>query len=203
MRIFVDGPRNTEDVPKVVACVRVAERPWPFASITTTVREHNLGLAQSIIRGVSTMLATHERVIVVEDDLVTSPYFLQYMNDGLETYADEPKVAGIHGWCFPHHIENPPETFFLRGADCWGWCTWRRAWHHFEPDSRKLLLRLKTTNLTSMFDLDGCYGNTRLLKMQVAGKIDSWAIRWHASTFLENMFTLYPGQSLVKNIGMR
>ncbi len=202
VHVFVDGPRRREDVPKVVACVKAAEGRWPFATMKTTVRENNLGLANSIIRGVSTTLATHERIIVVEDDLVTSPYFLQYMNDGLETYADEKQVAEIHGWCFPHAVANPPETFFLRGADCWGWGTWRRAWRCFEPDSIKLLAQLKVTGQENAFNLDGTYPYTQMLKDQAAGKVNSWAIRWHAAAFLHGMHTLYPSRSLVENIGM-
>ncbi len=171
-----------------------------FASVTPVLREKNAGLAKSIIEGVSEVLKTHERVIVIEDDLLLSPHFLRYMNDALRLYADDRQVASIHAYCYP--VRDPmPETFFLRGADCWGWATWRRAWSHFRADGAALLRELREQGLTREFDLDGAYPFTRMLADQVAGRNDSWAIRWHASAYLADMLTLYPGRSLVHNIG--
>jgi hypothetical protein len=97
--------------------------------------------------------------------------------------------------------ESLPETFFLRGADCWGWATWQRGWDLFESDGKLLLQQLRQRNLTQRFDYNGAYPYTRMLEEQIAGKNDSWAIRWHASAFLQNRLTLYPGRSLVLNIG--
>lgn len=170
-----------------------------FKSITIIERPINLGLANSIIDGVTSLAHQYGRVIVIEDDLVTSPYFLQYMNDGLDIYEKNEDVACIHGYVYP--INGLPETFFLRGADCWGWGTWKDKWAIFEPDGLKLLDELKRRNLTNRFDLNGAYGFTQMLVDQIAGKNNSWAIRWHASAFLKNKYTLYPGKSLVLNIG--
>jgi hypothetical protein len=142
----------------------------------------------------------HGRVIVVEDDLVTSPYFLKYMNDGLELYKSVEEVASIHGYIYPVQADLP-ETFFLKGADCWGWATWKRAWQGFNPDGAALLRALETRHLTTEFDFNGSTGYTQMLKDQIAGKNNSWAIRWYASAFLNNQLTLYPGTSLVQNIG--
>ncbi|MDP2366119.1 MAG: glycosyltransferase family 2 protein, partial [Ignavibacteria bacterium] len=109
-------------------------------------------------------------------------------------------VISIHGYIYPVKKELP-ETFFLRGADCWGWATWKRGWDLFEPDGKKLLNILNAKNLSDDFDLGGAVKNIRMLKKQIAGKNDSWAIRWHASAFIKNKITLYPGKSLVRNIG--
>src|SRR3546814_9462782 len=64
-----------------------------FASVSVVRQPHNLGLAQSIIIGVTQMLEQHEAVIVIEDDLLLSPYFLKYMNDALYHYRDDQRVA--------------------------------------------------------------------------------------------------------------
>ncbi len=88
LHIHIDGPRSANDIPSIVGCAKIAARPWKFATVKTQVRDSNQGLAASIISGVTAMLEQYGRVIVVEDDLVTSRYFLQYMNDGLTTYAD-------------------------------------------------------------------------------------------------------------------
>ena len=133
------------------------------------------------------MLKVHECIIVLEDDLVTSPYFLSYMNEALEKYAEDDRVISIHGYVYP--ISGLPETFFMRGADCWGWATWKNRWATFETDGAKLLDELNHRNLSKRFDFNGAYGFTKMLVDQIEGKNDSWAIRWHASAFLNNKFT--------------
>lgn len=200
--IFCDGPRNVEESKLCAQVTKIAHGATGFKNVTVYQQRKNRGLAPSIIEGVTSMVAAHGQVIVLEDDLITSPYFLRYMNDGLTVYANSPKVASIHGWCFPHMIPNTPQTFFLHGADCWGWATWKRAWDIFEPDANKLLAELKQKNLIEEFDLEGSYRYSTMLKQAARGEISSWAVRWHASTFLADMYTLYPGHSLVHNIGM-
>ena len=201
LSLFCDGPRQPADAAAVAEVREVAGSVRGFANVSTVFRPFNFGLAKSIIAGTSEVLERHGRVIVVEDDLLVSPHFLSYMNDGLERYADAEEVASIHAYCLPIDA-GLPETFFLRGADCWGWATWSRAWKDFEADGAALLGRLRERRLEHAFDLDGSYPFTRMLEDQVAKRNDSWAIRWHASTFLKNRLTLHPGASLVTNIGL-
>lgn len=198
--VFCDGVKDAAAsgaVEDVRAFVRTIDG---FRSVAIIERDSNLGLAKSIISGVSKVCGEYGRVIVMEDDLVTAPTFLRFMNDALETYANDEIVGSIHGYWYPVAAELP-STFLLRGASCWGWATWSRAWRLFEPDGRKLLMELKRQNLTRAFDLDGAISYTRMLQDQIAGKIDSWAIRWHATMFLANRLQLSPGVSLVRNIG--
>jgi len=197
--IYCDGARNNAESAQVEE-TRKLVRDWPHPNKTVIERDRNWGLAKSIIDGVTTVVNEFGSVIVLEDDLVTGPYFLQFMNDGLRIYEQNENVASIHGWVYP--IDGLPETFFLRGADCWGWATWKDRWALFEPDGTKLMTELKNRRLTKLFDLNGSYPFTRMLAKQIAGKNDSWAIRWHASTFLKNKFTLYSGRSLAQNIGV-
>lgn len=200
LTVFCDAPKKPEHAGGVEAVRQFADTIDGFASVTVVRRERNYGLAASIIDGVSRLTEAHGRVIVVEDDLLLSRHFLRYMNDALELYADDEQVASVHGYCYPVG-RALPETFFLRGADCWGWATWRRAWAHFRADGPALLAELEQRGLTHEFDYDGQYGFTRMLRDQIAGRNDSWAIRWHASCYLAGLLTLYPGRSLVHNIG--
>ena len=170
-----------------------------FKKITIIEREKNWGLANSIIDGVTKIVNEYGKIIVLEDDLVTSPYFLKFMNEALEMYKDESKVASIHGYVYP--IDGLPETFFIRGADCWGWATWKNKWSIFERVGQKLLDELKSKNLQKEADFNGSYSYTTMLKGQICGENNSWAVRWYMSAFLRNMLTLYPGQSYVQNIG--
>lgn len=201
--IFSDAPRaeaQAEAEAEAVHDVRqYIHQIDGFKSVSIVEREENFGLAKSIIDGVTSVVNECGRIIVLEDDMVTSSYFLHFMNDGLRAYEQDEDVASIHGYVYP--IDGLPETFFLRGADCWGWATWKDRWNFFEPDGEKLLVELKRKKLTKRFDFNGTYPFTQMLADQIAGKNNSWAIRWHASAFLKNKLTLHPGRSLVLNIG--
>jgi len=171
-----------------------------FRSIKVIHRDKNFGLAESIIQGITEVLQQSEKVIVLEDDMVVSPYFLEYMNEALEQFVDDDRVISVHGYVYPGDIELP-EAFFLPGADCWGWATWRRGWALFNSDGQYLLDELVRRHLIQEFDYNGAYPFLNMLKEQIKGENDSWAVRWYASAFLANKLTLYPGRSLVNNIG--
>lgn len=171
-----------------------------FKSITLIERNENWGLARNIIDGVTTQVNRYGKVIVLEDDLIVAPYFLQFMNDALETYKDEPKVGHIQACDF---TQDPslPETFLIKWTGSWGWGTWKRAWKHFNPNGKELLQKLEEQKLTYTFDFNGKYGFTRMLRRQIEGKNNSWAIRWNASLFLKDILSLNVGRSLVQNEG--
>jgi len=169
-----------------------------FAAVELRFAAAHLGLAASVTGAVAAVLENSERVIVVEDDLELAPGFLRFMNAALDKYADNKEVVSIHGFTPFEH----PGCYFLRGADCWGWATWRDRWMAvFEPDARKLLARFSPAE-AKKFDLDGAYPFTKMLRNQAAGRLDSWAIRFHAAAFLAGGYTLYPPASLVRNTGL-
>jgi len=197
---FSDGPRNNSEIPTIQEIRSYLKTVQGFNSVTVVEQPKNKGLANSIIDGVTELLQTHNQLIVLEDDLVSSPHFLSFMNDALELYKDDSRFASVHGYCYPVG-ETLPDTFFLKGADCWGWATTAQAWKVFNANGSELLTQIKENNLVNEFDFNGAYPYTKMLQKQIEGKNNSWAIRWYASAFLNNMFTLYPGKSLVKNIG--
>lgn len=198
--VYADAARSERDAEAVCAVRNLIHTASGFHSVMLVERDKNFGLARNIIEGVSEVLRQHERVIVLEDDMVTSPFFLTYMNEALERYASEDRIISIHGYVYPVAVALP-EAFFLPGADCWGWATWRRGWACFNPDGAQLLRELKQRKLERAFDFEGSYPYTKMLEAQIAGTNDSWAIRWYASAFLLGKLTLYPGRSLVHNIG--
>lgn len=198
--VFSDAPRSeahreaVREVREFIGSVR------GFRTITLVEREENLGLARSIIDGVTRLTDERGSVIVLEDDLLTSPFFLRYMNDALTLYRDDEQVISIHGYVYPLK-ERVPELFFIRGADCWGWATWKRGWELFQHDGTALLAELRKRKLERAFNFDNSYPYIKMLESQVRGDNDSWAIRWNASAFLNDKLTLYPARSLVRNIG--
>lgn len=199
--IYSDGPKGVDDEFGVKRVRELISKISGFKSVHIVANSVNIGLANSIINGVTEVCEKFGSAIVLEDDLVTAPHFLEYMNDALDFYRDEERVASIHAFSPKLAPLACGETFFLRGADCWGWGTWSRAWKLFNPNGAYLLSELKRLNLLDKFDLDGNYKFSNMLRSQIRGEIDSWAIRWHASIFLANKLTLHPTKSLVLNIG--
>lgn len=198
---FVDGPKHPHEYAAVDAVCRTIENASGFKSLTLRRSPMNHGLSRSITRGISDVLQEYAKIIVIEDDIVVAEGFLEFMNAGLETYVMDEKVASIHGYTYPSR-HRLPETFFIRGADCWGWATWGRAWKVFRESGEELLADLLASDGIHEFNFDGAFRFDDMLRDQIAGRNDSWAIRWYASTFLANMLTLYPTQSLVRNIGL-
>jgi len=165
--VYCDGARDEKDAEAVAEVRAYVKTISGFNSISIVERERNYGLAASIIDGVSQTVQKHERVIVLEDDMVSSKYFLRYMNEALDKYAEEDTVACVHGYCSP--LQGAlPDAFFLQGADCWGWATWARAWEGFNPDGQALLDALQARGLTQSFDYDGTYPYVKMLQKQIS-----------------------------------
>ena len=198
--VYCDGPRSQSDVSNVNLVRDFAKSIEGFKSLKIIEHSSNKGLSKSIIDGVTESFNHYESLIILEDDLLVSDVFLDFMNSSLDLYKDDNDVASVHGYCYP--IRGLPSTFFIRGADCWGWATWKRSWLEFELDGKVLLKSILNRKLSFEFNLFGSYNYMKMLKNQINNKNDSWAIRWHASNFLANKLTLYPGSSYVNNIGM-
>jgi hypothetical protein len=201
--IYSDGPKDSDKISNEVIEVRkYLKEINGFKKITVIERENNLGLSASIIDGVSSVLDKFGSIIVLEDDMLTSPLFLKYMNSALNLYKDNSNVISIHGYQYPlNDYQNLPDTFFIKGADCWGWATWSRGWNFFEPNGTKLLNELNSKKLQKEADFNNTFNFTQMLKDQINGKNDSWAVRWYMSAFINNKLTLYPKKSFVHNIG--
>ena len=198
--IFSDAPKAGVSENKVHEVREYIHQIDGFKSLTIIERSANFGLADSIIEGVTKLCNDFGKVIVLEEDLITSPYFLQYMNNALDFYEKEENVVAIDAYMFPIN-SIMPETFFLKDPGCWGWATWQRGWALFESNGSILLEQLKGKNLKKVFDYDGAYPYTKMLMDQVKRKNNSWAIRWYASIFLQDKLALHVGKSLVHNIG--
>lgn len=200
--IFSDAPRTAAAAPLVDQVRAYVRTVTGFARVTVVERSTNMGLARSIIDGVSGLVASFGRAIVLEDDLATAPGFLSFMNDALDTYADDPRVLSACGYMYPVMFDTPADTLFLRAPHSWGWATWKDRWSLFRSDGAALLHELEARLLLSEFDANGPHDYTRMLKDQIAGRNDSWFIRWYAASLLADRMSLYPVRSLVSNIGI-
>jgi hypothetical protein len=200
LTIFCDGPRLPGDADRVAEVRAIAREAAGFAAVDVVERAQHLGPSRSIIAGVTGMLEMSEEVIVLEDDMMTSPCFLEFMNRGLSCYAAEERVAAICGLT-PRLDDSPPETYFLPGTHCWGWGTWRRSWAAFEPDAARLLQQIVERDLIYTFDFNGVDPLTQALQQVAMGASDWWVPRWLASAIVRGRLTLYAGRSLVLKTG--
>ena len=200
LNVFIDGARNHSELELTEKCANLLKMDWNFKEIRLVKRDINLGLAQSIIGGVSEVLESADSVIVLEDDLLVAPLFLTYMQTSLRKYSSEESVVSIHGYTYPG-VGQGNKCFFLKGADCWGWATWRDRWKEVNWDTPSLIHQISSTNRIREFDLDNTANYSVMLEQQFHGEIDSWAIRWHASAYLDEKITLYPPVSFVNNVG--
>ena len=197
--IFSDGPKNEKAAEGVKANREFIRTITGFKSITIIEREKNWGLSKNLIEGITKINNEFGRVIVVEDDLVVSPFFLRYMNDGLERYEHDERVASISAFLNPVDGDIP-NTFFLRYFACWGWATWKRAWDLLNTDSRDLLKKLRWKK--NDFNIGGTGPFYGILYCDKVGLNDSWAVRFYASCFLAGKLHLFPNQTMAIQTGM-
>jgi hypothetical protein len=202
--IYCDGAKEfatDEQKVRVLDTRKVAHAATGFKSVTVVERPMNIGLMNNIVSAVTEIVNRYGRVIVLEDDMITSPGTLQYFNDALETYKDEEKVMHIVSYMF-HHRWPLPETFFYTvpypGG---GWATWARAWQFYPSDIEELYDYWK--DKWSYFNYWN-HDEFDLVKQLVDnhnGTLRTWFIRWYAIMLKMGGLTLYPGKSLVTNIG--
>jgi len=199
--VFADAAQANQDEEQVKEVRALVQQCTGFKSVKLLAQTKHLGLANSIIAGIDQLVNEYGKVIVFEDDLLSSPYTLTYFNEALNRYAHESKVMQIAAYMFPLKDTSAlPQTFFLRSASSWGWATWKRAWDDFDPDINRLYRQFDSAKI-DRFTFDGLMNYWKQLLDFKAGKNDSWAIRWHASIFLKNGLVLYPSKSLIENIG--
>lgn len=204
--IFADGPKkdaspfDIESIQQTRTIVR--QKKW-CSEVVIIESPDNKGLAKSIEEGVTKIVNKHGKIIVLEDDIITSKGFLRYMNDGLDAYNDIDQVMSVSSYIYPvKNSASLPNTFFYNANTCWGWGTWKRAWNYYE-NNPKILAEKLTTKECDWKDFNK--GQLNLFHEQLIdnleGRLKTWAVKWHASIYLYEGFVLHPGKSLVKNIG--
>ena len=203
--IFSDGARTEKDavkVEKVRKLLKNCQEENVFREVVVTEAERNQGLAASVITGVTKVISEYGKAIVLEDDIVTAPDFLSYMNQALEYYEKDSRIWSVSGYTMPlESLQKYKKDVFLSyRASSWGWGRWKDRWELIDweisdfPEFRKDKKRIR------MF----CRGGKDLYPMlirQQAGELDSWAVRWCYWQSKCNMLTVYPKDSLVQNIG--
>jgi len=199
--IFSDGPKKQENLDAVREVRDYIHTIDGFRSVTIVERETNFGLARSIITGVTQVVKKYGRVIVLEADNVVHPRFLSYMNSALERYQGVDDVYAVTGYSYTTGNDEIDEYYFLRISSSWSWGTWKDKWEVFDPQATGWEQLDTDRSFRRSFNFDNSQDYAKMLKMQMQGKSDSWAIRWYWSIFRKQGLTLFPKNSLVRNIG--
>lgn len=203
--IFCDGPKKQEDVVKVQQVreyIHLYKNENRFKDIHIIESETNKGLANSIIGGVTNVINKHGKVVVVEDDLITTKDFLQYMNDALKFYENMKEYGSISAYTLPMKQldKYSKDIYVTRKGECWGWGTWQDRWNKVDWSVSDFSGYYNDRKKRKAFDSIE-YGLDKMLVMQMNGKIDSWAVRWCYHLFFNNLLTVYPKVSKTVNIG--
>ena len=203
--IYCDGPKDNatlEEQQKINEVREIVEsQKWP-KKIIVYKSKTNIGLKESILKGVTQVVNKHGKIIVLEDDIVTSRGFLNYMNNALYKYENNKEVMHIGAFMPKTTVYFPlSEIFFSPFMSCWGWATWKSRWQNLDLDTTNLLSRLSDNKTLYRFNLDGTLEHHHQLMANANGKLSTWAIYWYATIFFSNGLCLYPNRSMVKNIG--
>lgn len=202
--IYSDGPKADAgeiDLRKITEVRETIRKEKWCKEVHIIESRVNLGLADSIILGVTEIVNRYGKVIVLEDDLLTSKHYLEYMNTGLNHYDCHQNVYQIVGYTAPVKTKFKNKAYFMPMSSTLGWGTWARAWEYFEklPSDYDILKTNKI--LRRKFNLDNSYPYSETLILQMESNVDSWGIRWWWAIFKQKGISLFPDQSLIAHIG--
>jgi glycosyltransferase involved in cell wall biosynthesis len=200
--VFSDGYKREKDKQKVLDVRDYIHSVSGFKKVTIIEREKNRGLANSVIAGVTEIINQYGKVIVVEDDLVTSPVFLKYMNECLDLYEKDQRIFSISGYAPPIKIptEYQYKQYLIVRPCSWGWATWKDRWQLVDWEVSDFSSFIRSKLERKKFNLAGKDLTIMLLK-QMTGKINSWAVRWTYSCYKQGKYCVYPVESYIFNAG--
>lgn len=199
--IFCDGLKKEEHRADVEA-TRALVQTWGEAhQARIVVREQNLGLKKSIETGVGELCQQYGRIIVLEDDIVVSEPFIDFMLSALDHYEHDERVMQVSGFTYPFLSDDRQGAILLPPITSWGWATWQRVWQHYNPDPTEPYRVLQDRKKAYSFELNGSYPYIEMLAGVVAGKTQSWAVLFWYTVWSRNGLVAYPRQSLVGNVG--
>jgi hypothetical protein len=201
--IFSDGPKNEQALIQVKEVRDYLTTITGFKEITIYNSKENKGLANSIISGVSQIIKLYGKVIVLEDDLLSSKNFLDFMNKSLNFYKDSSKVKSINGFSLDVNRDsscNGSDVFFNKRTYSWGWATWENCWSQKAFNKNSIKSLISKENMVG-FNKECGQDMSKMLMASINGINDSWYVRWVFQHFLEKKYAVYPYKSKITNIG--
>ncbi|MDO6764803.1 glycosyltransferase family 2 protein [Agarivorans sp. 1_MG-2023] len=198
--IYADDARTQQDSEDVILTRKNIRKVTGFKSVSIFESSKNLGLADSIIRGVTEVVRKHGKIIVLEDDIIVAPNFLTYMNDCLNFYRDKKGVWQVSSYSYAPMVNMVDSKCLLPITNCWGWATWADRWEHFERNPLELIKSFNKQQCYE-FDLQGRFNFWEQVKANYSGRTKTWAVFWYATVFKNGGLTVYPRDVYSENIG--
>lgn len=200
--IVCDGPKenaNKQDLENINSVRKVVKSKKWCKENNIIEREKNLGMADSTVFAITDIINRYGKAIILEDDILISPFLITYLNEGLNLFQNNLEIGSINGFAEDFvQSRHFPSYFLLTGSDCWGWATWKNRWDDFIYDPKRVKQLLVETGKLDKFEYGGMIS---MLDKQIAGTLSTWDMQWSASNVLKDRKALYPKISFVKNIG--
>jgi hypothetical protein len=201
--IFSDAAlkKDKKNQKKILKIRKFIKKVRGFKSKTLILRKNNFGNKKNILTAVDRVFKNFDKAIVVEDDLLVSPYFLDYMNLCLNYYSKYKTIWHINGWSYPFLKNSTSDINFSRTMNCWGWGTWRNRWKSISTNEAKYIKNFNN-KMRHNFDIQSSANFWSQIIRNKNKTLKTWAVFWYATIFVNKGLTIYPKQSFVKNIGM-
>lgn len=177
----------------------IATKITGFKEVYVIKRDTNIGLADNIVSAVTEIVNKYGKVIVFEDDIVSTRGCLKYLNDALNLYENDEKVMHVSAWMFPNKGQFPTTFFYDSPYPAGGWATWDRAWRYYNGDTKNHVDYWNGN--WKKFDIEGQNHLSKQLLMNLDGRLKTWYIKWYSSVRRCGGLCLYPGTSMTNNIG--
>lgn len=199
LHVFSDAPRKPEDIPQVEAVRAYLKTVVGFKTVRIVERPENLYIERNIMSGVEEMFRSHERLIVMEDDVAVGRQFLTFMNNVLDFYDGREQVMHISPWTFIKMPRRRRQAIVWRYMECTGcWATWRSRWSKFKYLSKPDALALLSPAEIDAIQMGGDFKCLASLDLNPI----PWDICWYIAIFKAGGVTINPPWSLVENTGL-
>lgn len=201
--IAIDGKNKNTNSALHSETIEIAKLNWNFRSINVIEREINLGCRENIITSISEMFSKNEKLIIIEDDLILSKYFIKYMNEALEKYENEEQIWHINGYTYPQFVNKSRSASIGKYVSPWGWATWRKNWEIFLEKNyyeENFISKLNKKSI-DQFNHNGLYDWENIILKHQEDKASIWDAYWYQAVFMENGLTIFPNKSMVQNNG--
>jgi len=199
--IYSDFYKTNVDKIYVLKVRKYLREIQGFKKKKIILRNKNYGLAKNIVNGVSEVMKNHSKAIILEDDILVSKYFLDYMNSSLNLYKKKKNIWNISGWNYKIKIKSEHDVYFTRTMNCWGWATWKDRWKCYKKNPKQIVKKWSLSDIKK-FNFEGSYNFFSQIERNLSGQIDTWAIFWYAVIFKNKGLCVNPINTLVKNIGV-
>ena len=201
--VFCDGPKEGvtyEEGEKIKEVQKIADEITGFKEVKIIKQPTNIGLANSIIQGVTKVIHEFGSAIVLEDDHLVHSDFLKYINFYLKEYESDKRVMHISGFLRDSYLQFfLPRVFLTRYMDCGSWATWSDRWKKLITDFNIIDDKLCDGFFFKRFNFSKLDYHTYFEPNR--NGLKTWAIFWYFTIAYYNGLCIMPKYSYVKNIG--